>query len=612
MKATCLFGTKSFSKSRLARAAPLLFVTSVLVACAGVPRRPKALDRGDYQALQRYLEELIPYRMREHQVTGLSIALVDDQRIVWARGFGFADREHQVAATPDTLYRAGSISKLFTDTLAMQLAEQGRLDIDQSLQTYLPQFSIKSRTPEAGPITLRSLMTHHSGLPSDRLRGMWNEHPEPFTGLAAALRDEYVAYPPNLILSYSNLGLSLLGHAVAAAAGEDFAALAERSLLRPLGMTHSSFSTRIEGPQAALPYSEGRLGSETGLRDVPAGGLNTSVNDLSRFMQMVFADGQSQGKAIIAPSTLAEMLRPQNATVALDQDLRVGLGWFLSPANGGGERQAMHDGGTQHYRSALIILPDRKLGVAVMANSPSADAFIHGLAQNALDLALEVKAGRTPRATGLKVEPQVATLSDDQRRIYVGRYSTIFGLVQIAEHGASLRAEGMGQHFDLEPGSDGMLGLRYRLWGLFSIRPQALADVRVSRASIAGHEVLIGQRASGGRTLIGERFSPAELSEPWQRRAGEYELIEGRDDAVTPERVRLRIEDGVMVFSARLAGMPKYKAEWELPIMPVTNTEAVVQGLGRNLGDTIRVLQATDGERLVYSGYVWRRRPSAE
>ena len=120
--------------------------------------------------------------MSKHDVTGLSIALVDDQQVIWARGFGFADKERNLPAAAETVYRVGSISKRFTATAAMQLAERGKLDIDRPLATYLPGFSIKSRFPEAGSITPRTLMTHHAGLPSDRLKGSRARNPVAFSG----------------------------------------------------------------------------------------------------------------------------------------------------------------------------------------------------------------------------------------------------------------------------------------------------------------------------------------------------------------------------------------------------------------------------------------------
>lgn len=139
--------------------------------CSTMPKKPDSLARKDYSYTKDYISWLIKKEMKKNDVTGLSLALVDDQRIVWAEGFGFADVGHHIPATPDTVYRIGSISKLFTATAAMQLAEQGRLDINQPLQSYLPEFSVKSRFASAISITPRTLMTHHSGLPSDLQKG---------------------------------------------------------------------------------------------------------------------------------------------------------------------------------------------------------------------------------------------------------------------------------------------------------------------------------------------------------------------------------------------------------------------------------------------------------
>lgn len=121
----------------------------------------------DYSSITGELSRLIQSVVEESGITGLSVALVDDQEMVWAEGFGHADKENGVKATPQTIYGVASISKLFTATAIMQLAESGEIDIDQPLQTYLPEFSINSRFTGPGPITLRNVMTHHSGLPSD-------------------------------------------------------------------------------------------------------------------------------------------------------------------------------------------------------------------------------------------------------------------------------------------------------------------------------------------------------------------------------------------------------------------------------------------------------------
>ncbi|MBK7655216.1 MAG: beta-lactamase family protein [Betaproteobacteria bacterium] len=129
---------------------------------------------------------------------------MDDQRVIWAQGYGLADVANQVPATADTLYRAGSISKLFTGAAVLTLAEQGKLDIDQPGGTYLP--AIKPDATRAKAITLRQVLTHHAGLPRDQMQGMFLAEPTHFGEAVELLNREPLAYPPGQMFSYSNLG----------------------------------------------------------------------------------------------------------------------------------------------------------------------------------------------------------------------------------------------------------------------------------------------------------------------------------------------------------------------------------------------------------------------
>ena len=584
-----------------------LIITAVFAGCAGAPVKPEPITRGDYESTKQYLIQLIQYEMKRHDVTGLSIALVDDQRIVWAQGFGYADKANNVAATPETVYRVGSISKLFTDTAVMQLAQEGKLDIDKPLQTYLPQFSIKTRFPNAGPITPRTIMSHHSGLPGNLAKGMWAENPEPFTKVVSAIKDEYVAYPPNYVWSYSNLGVTLLGHMVQQITREDFAFRLDQSMLRPLGMVHSSFSARPEAAGMAKAYRNGREAVESPLRDVPAGGLNSSVLDLSRFIAMVFANGRSNGHQILKPETLAEMLRPQNSDVALDQGFRVGLGWILSGLGGinieNAGPVAHHGGATLLYRSQLITLPEHKLGVVVLSNSASALSVVNDVATEALKLALEAKAGiRQPKRQTL--ETSASPLSKEDRQAYAGYYTTVFGFAKVTDSGDRVRAEVLGKRFDLVPRGGGQVGLQYKLLGVFPVQIKQLADIGLSRANVSGREILLAH-TRGQRLLVGEKITPAPVSEKWMNRVGDYEIVNGEGDALVPmlKKISLRYRDGFLIVES---SMPEGSAT--VPIAPVSDTEAIFLGLGRGLGETIRVLTIDGEERAASSGYILRKR----
>ena len=188
----------------------------------------------------------IEQQMKDDNVTGLAIALVDDQQVVWTRGFGYADAANKIPATKDTLFEIGSNSKTFTAALVMQLAENGRLEIDDSLSKYLPGFAIGAPLgsfPSAGgPITIRAMLNHHADIPGDLLNGAFTgsvAYPDYNARLISYLAGEYADYPPDFLLAYSNTSITLLSDVVASASGQSFQARSQR-FFTDLGMDHST------------------------------------------------------------------------------------------------------------------------------------------------------------------------------------------------------------------------------------------------------------------------------------------------------------------------------------------------------------------------------------
>jgi len=603
-----------------------------LAGCATMPQKPPTALRGDYGYTKEHVSRLIREEMEKQQVTGLSIALVDDQKVVWAEGFGYADKARGVAATPATIYRAGSIAKLFTATAAMQLVDDGLLDIDQPLQRYLPEFAINSRFADAAPITPRSLLTHHSGLPGDLLKGMWTGNPAEIAAEVRLLRDEYAANPPGYVFAYSNVGMTLLGHALEKIVDRDFDAYMGIALLMPLRMTSSSFSPKIDRSSlASRAYRSGEEAAEPRLRDVPAGGLNTSVLDLSRFISMVFADGWANKRQIVKSATLAEMLRPQNSRVPLDLSFRVGLGWMLSSIGGIDIKNAgpvaHHSGATIYHRSQLIILPEQKLGVVVLANSASAGGVVTRVATETLKLALEAKsgilqlaeektdrketgsdAGRITAKNGQRNRTAAAqrkALTAAELQAYEGRYDTLAGLVEVSNKGDYLEAGLFGRSVRLTPRTDGLLGMSYRFLGLFPVSLGELDRVYIDRESVNGRDILKAV-LDGREYLAGERLQPAPVPEKWRQRTGEYEIVNAGDDTVLLEKLRLRYEDGILLAEY---AMPLLTGQtMSLALAPLSGTEAVICGLGRGRGETVRVISRNGEELLAYSGYLLRKK----
>lgn len=595
--------TSILSARRLLALAVVAFGATVLAGCAGAPPQPGRIERGDYAAVTQYVDALIAHEMRANDVTGLSIAIVDNQRVVWSRGAGWADAAGKVPATPDTVYRMGSISKLFTVTAALQLAQQGRLAIDAPVGQALPGFRIRSRYADSA-ITPRRLMTHHAGLPRDLLRGMWGREVGDYRAMVAGLGDTELAYPPGGFWSYSNLGMTVLGAAVEQVAGEPFAEHLQRSLLQPLGMRDAAFSTAA--PQATRAYDRGKPADEPALRDLPAGGLNASVLDMSRFLMMVFADGRAGGRTILDPALLAEMLRAQNADVPLDCDFRVGLGWMLTnfggdPVTGAG-KLAHHAGATINFRSQMYALPEHKLGVIVAANSATAGKVVDRVAKRALILALEASTGIRQQNVAADFQPANAPWPDDALQAWVGDYTTLAGHASIARSGNRLTARVAGSELQLLPGADGGMGLRYALLGLIPISLDELERVAIRRRDIDGHDMLVA-RSGGQELLVGERIA-AQTHPRAQRLVGDYQPVLAVGEYPLIEKVTIAQESGVLVArtTLRIGNQPAVS----IPLRILADDQALLLGVRADAGEVVR-LREVDGEtRFDFSGYEFR------
>lgn len=580
----------------LSRNILFILIAVLLSACSTPPQKPAVTARGDYSYTRQYISWLIEQGMDDDDVTGLSIALVDDQRVVWAQGFGYADKAAGIKATPDTLYHLGSIAKVFTATAAMQLAEQGKLDIDQPLQRYLPQFSIKSRYGDASAVTPRNILTHHSGLPGYWVRGMADRHPAPFEEQVTAVHNEYLAARPNSVFAYSNLGYSLLGAAIGELSGDCYAGYMNRYLLQPLGMTRSEFAARIPGKA----YKDGREVEAIPLRDLPSSSLISSASDMTRFVRMLFADGRLDGRQILKPESLREMYRAQNADVALDFDFRMGLGWMLSgvdvPRAG---TVVSHGGTTLNYHTMLALLPEHKLGVVVLSNSANSQALVARVTEETLKLALEAKRGITQPQKQF-VEDKLVPLSADDLRDYAGYFETLIGLVKVEERDGELIAELMDFDFELVKHASGDFGVRLKLLGFIPVANQQMKEMKLSLRRVVGREVLVYEK-EGHAMLVGEKLHPQPLPEYLNDYLGEYEFVNPHDGPM-PENVRVVRDGDLLVGEFDSSLMPGFL--FRTAFLPAPEKgELIMAGVGSGKGETARVAKVDGVPHMYFSGF---------
>jgi CubicO group peptidase (beta-lactamase class C family)/D-alanyl-D-alanine dipeptidase len=375
--------------------------------------------RPPYGDAARMLETWIAAEVEAKALPALSIGLVDDQQTVWVRGFGFVDRARKVPAGAGTVYRVGSVSKLFTDLALMQLAEQGRVNLDAPVSRVLPEFA--PRNPFDMPITLRQLMAHRSGLVREPPVGHYfDPAPPSLSEVVFNLRESTLVARPGTHTKYSNAGVTVVGAVVERVRGEPFAAAVARTVIGPMGLKQTSFDP---GPELRGALAEGLMWTYDGqtiatptfsLGIGPAANLVSTVTDLGRFLSVLFADGRGPAGPIVRAETLRSMLVPQLG--AGGGPTAYGIGFALSTFEG--RKRIGHGGVTYGHVAQVTALPADKLGVVVLATRDCANGTIEHISDVALRLMLAARHGQP-----LPAPPVTKAVPLDLARRLEGRYA---------------------------------------------------------------------------------------------------------------------------------------------------------------------------------------------
>ncbi len=308
----------------------------------------------------------------------LSVSVVKDQDVVYSRSFGYSNPELNLEATPDTLYRIASNSKLFTAIAIMQLRDKSKLRLDDPVKKHLPWFNVKQRFASSDEITIESLLTHSSGLPYEPDIPYWSyKYGYPFP-----TRDELIEgtnkletlYPAWERYQYSNLGFMLLGQVVENVSGQSYHQYVHENIITPMELnnTFSNIDESTHGHELAVGY--GKLNRQRMRTEVPfvdakatasAAGISSSANDLAKFLmwQLRTLDGEENN--ILRHHTLSEMIRPQAVNTGPDMD--VGYGFRTNYRN---NRSYIGHGGVYlGHTSQITIEPKQKIGGVALMNT---------------------------------------------------------------------------------------------------------------------------------------------------------------------------------------------------------------------------------------------------
>jgi CubicO group peptidase (beta-lactamase class C family) len=348
---------------------------------------------------------------------GVSVGFVHDQELIWATGYGYADLEKKIPATPSTAYRIASITKLFTATAILQLRDAGRLQLDDPVTKHLRWFHLDDAFDDSPVITTRHLLTHTSGLPRELDALYWDEMKFPeLEEFVKMFRESSTILPRETELKYSNVAFNVLGEIVATVSGKPYPEYVREHILEPLGMTGTEVMPRKNMPTLATGYGFRKPGQPRRIEPftdkkamAASGNIASTVEDLARFISLQFREGTAGGARILKGSTLREMHRVH----WLDPDWKSGRGLGWSIARVDDQVRISHGGSVPGHKTFVSAVPADKFGVIVLTNAEDGDPRSYA------KKALAIVAPAVKKATAVTEEVLVA---DSSWAKYIGDY----------------------------------------------------------------------------------------------------------------------------------------------------------------------------------------------
>ncbi len=455
-----------------------------------------------YRATIEMLDAFIRREMADKELPGVSIALVEDRQIVWQQGYGFSDPKAKTPITADTVFRVGSVSKLFTDIAVMQQVERGKIDLDAPVTKYLPDF--QPRNSFGKPKTLRQLMSHRSGLVREPPTGSYFDSSNPTLGeTIKSLNQTALVYAPETRTKYSNAGIATVGYVLEKTQKQPFADYLKRSLLEPLGMKQSGFKPTAEITKNLARAQMWTVFGKTfdapvfELGIAPAGSMYTTTGDLARFASALFAADNNLPGSILKKATLEKMWTPQFA--APNQKSGFGLGFSLSELEG--HRQVGHGGAIYGFSTQLSILPNDKLGVIVVATEDFSNGVTSRIADAALKAMLAERENKSIPQPGI-----TAPIDSNFAKKIAGRYTSGDKTIDLIERGGNLSILNGGFQARLRS-----------LGGAFVVDDKFAFGTRVV-PNAEGNSITVGNETFK-RIPTGK---PAPVPDKWRALVGEY------------------------------------------------------------------------------------------
>lgn len=493
----------------------------------------------------------------------------------------------------------GSITKVFTAVAVMQLYEQGKIDIDKPVSDYVPDFSIKQRFPESGPITIRDVLTHHAGIPSDCYQHKFSRKRHDLDEILAYLNSQFTCYPVGEVWAYSNLGYALMGILIERVSGLKYEDYIAWNIFKPLGMRNSGFYSDL-GKQKSISvaYSSGEEKYEFPLLDKPAGAIYSTVNDMVLFCR-TFID---QKELLLKNTTLVQMYELQNRDNLLDMDHRMAICFNYKNKAYELGRVLEHGGATMYHRAQMVIAPDAGLASVLLSNSPAGKDNAWKLDEFMMVEYCKANGIIPDKTLNPEKKMQFTPISKKNLEQYAGNYAMPGMVCHFEWKNGYLSPTIHGQTFCLAPHDSNAFVAAKRFFGiLFKSKNMFFLLEEISDMK---HFVQV--MPWGELSIIGTQFNPGPIPPVWQNRTGNYNLI-NVDENDTPllEKLRIKIADGVLLMQYEFNPKLSFGQNASLALDIANDSVSFVMGYGRGGGES--VVFNKNGQIFKYMGLTFMR-----
>ena len=580
----------------------LFFLSDCLSTQKPEPKKPSPFVLGDYSyPIQRaiWIAEKI---FEESKLQGLAFAVTNENETLLVKTIGKASAKQKLDLNKK--FYLGSVSKVFTALLILKLVEEGKIFLDKPITLYLKNLKLIPRNKKDPPPTIRQILYHHSGLPSDEFSSFVNDKNVVLskTNFYHTLLDKeiYMADTPGKVMSYSNLGYSLLGILIEKISNKTIEEYAKEKLFIPLKMHDTSYYYK-ENEQ---DFSKGFYGSKEiepmYIRDLPAGSIHSNIKDMQNFVKFLANKGKFQGKTIFQTKTIQEMFQIQKAS-SYDFDFKIALPFWIAHNVYDNMHLYGHGGDVPPFHAYIGVNPNQNQGIVLLTNTFSSASLLENLGKEILSKFFEAKTGNKPF---VKVANFKKTFSKNWQN-WAGNYLTSSGWLNLEAKQNYLKTN---QNVVFIPESENEFLYKVRFFfELIPMNIDAIQNYRVKFNKDKQNKKFFALTILDKFIfLYGQEKEKKQVPKIWKDRVGKYKILNATNKSFLKDfEISYNSSDELIYLSYKIDLIKTIP--FTICVDIFSENLGYTEGLGRNSGLALVWEKTFEGEVLHFSGYKLRK-----